>query len=174
MKKRIWILSVLVSCFSLLGYTSYAFFTAEKTAVNVITSGDVEIALLEWADLDKTIPFPQKEAIRVMPGTKVTKVVEIKNTGSHDAWIRIALKLGEAVADINTADWIQQDGYYYYDRPLRAGETSEPLFSEVSFLKEAGNGYQGQQISIEVKAYATQKENNGETVLDAKGWPLEE
>lgn len=174
MKKKIWILAVLSACFSLLGYTSYAYFTAEKTAVNVITSGDVEIELLEWADLDKTIPFPQKEAVRVMPGMKVTKVVEVKNTGGHDAWVRIYLEQGEAALDINTTDWTKQDGYYYYNRPLEAGKTTEPLFSEVSFLKETGNGYQGEQVTIGVKVYATQRANNGETVLEAGGWPLTE
>lgn len=174
MKRKIWITALLVCCFFSLGYTSYAYFVAEKTSVNVITSGNIEIALLEWADLEKTVPYPQKQAVSVMPGTTVTKVVEIKNTGDQAAWVKICVEKEKVSLDINTADWLEKDGSYYYKKPLEAGKTTEPLFKEVSFLKETGNEYQNKQAVVEVKAYAVQVSNNGKTVLEAKGWPLTE
>ena len=74
------------------GYQTLAFFTAEDTAHNVITSGGVDIDLLEWADEEKTVPFPQEGAAGVTPGSEVTKIVEVKNTGASDAYIRVKVE----------------------------------------------------------------------------------
>ena len=44
----------------------------------------------------------------------------------------------------------------------------------VTFAPEMGNEYQGSTAHIDVKADAVQVANNGETVLDALGWPQED
>ena len=43
----------------------------------------------EWADADKTQPF--EDLTGIMPGTTVTKIAEVRNTGEADAWIRVRL-----------------------------------------------------------------------------------
>ena len=71
----------------------------------------------------------------------------------------------------NDAGWTEQDGYYYYNRALRPGETTEPLFTTVTFAETMGNEYQNSTAAIDVTADAVQTANNGETALDAVGWP---
>ena len=48
----------------------------DSTPLIVITTGNVDIELNEWADEARTQPFQDKTG--VMPGTKVTKIVEVK------------------------------------------------------------------------------------------------
>ena len=99
MKRRLFAGAVIVMCLSLLGFGTLAYFTAEDTAHNVITSGDIDIELQEWADEEKTIPFPEEGISGVMPGTETTKIVEVKNTGSNPAYIRVAVEKKIALAD---------------------------------------------------------------------------
>ena len=119
-----------------------------------------------------------------MPETTVTKIVEIKNTGVSDAWVRvmvdkkIVLPTGSVTPDAslvelacNTADWTEKDGYYYYNKPLKSGECTEPLFTQVIFGKELGNEYMNATVVIKVHAQTVQCKNNGTSALDAMGWP---
>ena len=87
MKRKFLILSVLALCFSLFAAETIAYFTADSKAHNVITTGGVQIAVQEWADEERTKPF--EDVTGVMPETTVTKIVEIKNTGVSDAWVRV-------------------------------------------------------------------------------------
>lgn len=187
MKRKLFFIAVIVICLSLTAYGTLAYFTAEDTAHNVITTGDVDIELLEWADEDKTETFPKEGVSGVMPNTSVTKIVEIKNTGSGSAWVRIKVEkditlaegvglekpdLGLMVIDYDTENWIlMKDGYYHYKKPLESGQTTEPLFAEVTFDKTMGNDYQNATASVLVSAEAVQSANNGATYDQAKGWP---
>ena len=72
MKRKILAAAMIVICLSLLAYGTMAYFSSEDTAHNVITSGGVNIDLQEWADKEKTVPFPEDGVTGVMPGT-VTK-----------------------------------------------------------------------------------------------------
>ena len=54
---------------------------------------------------------------------------------------------------------------------LEPGDVTEALFTSVGFDPDMGNLYQKSTASVEVTAYAVQVANNGETVMDAKGWP---
>lgn len=152
-----------------------------REAHNVITTGGVEIAVQEWADDEKTKPFENLSG--VMPNTTVTKIAEVKNTGASDAWVRVKveknIKLqGEGTPDtglveltLNTADWTEKDGYYYYSKPLKPGEITAPIFTAVTFKPDMGNEYQNATATVDVSAQAVQTANNGDTVMDAKGWP---
>ena len=187
MKRKLFFIAVIVICLSLTAYGTLAYFTAEETAHNVITTGNVDIELLEWADEDKTKPFPEEGISGVMPNTSVTKIVEIENTGSGAAWVRIKVEkdislaqgvnlekpdLGLMVIDYDTENWaLMADGYYHYKKPLEPGQTTEPLFAEVTFDKTMGNDYQNANATVTVSAEAVQSANNGETYDQAKGWP---
>ena len=179
MKKRFLICALLVL---VLGFTvngTMAYFTGWDTAHNVITSGSVDIELVE-----KTAEGKDFEDVEgVMPGQAVSKIVYVTNTGASDAFVRIKLELkvdleGEGEVNpahiqlnLNTDDWTEKDGYYYYNGILAPGKSTEPLFTEVTFSGEMGNVYQNSVTSLDVQAYATQVANNGDSALTAQGWP---
>ena len=181
MKRKLLILSVLAICIATLAAGTLAYFTSEGKAHNVITTGGVEIAVQEWADEDKQTPFEDLEGI--MPGMTVTKIAEIKNTGASDAWIRVkvekSIKLqGDGTPDtglvelaLNTADWTEKDGYYYYTKVLKPGEVTAPIFTAVTFKPDMGNEYQNATATVDVSAQAVQTANNGTSALTASGWP---
>ena len=184
MKRKLLIVSVVAICIAILAAGSLAYFTAEGTAHNVITTGGVEIELKEWADAEKKIPFENMTG--VMPGTTVTKIVEVKNTGASDAWVRVKvkkdIKLGQEIEtdkpqedlvrlNVDTTDWTLDGDYYYYTKPLKPGETTNPILRSVEFKPAMGNVYQNAQISVDISAQAVQYANNGTTVMAAQGWP---
>ena len=181
MKRKLLILSLLVILAALTAAGTLAYYTDSARTHNVITSGKVNIALLEWADKEHNKPFKDKQG--VMPGTKVPKIVEVKNTGTGAAFVRLrvetevlsaeGVKMGpkHVSLDFNQTDWIYQDGYYYYARSLQPGETTVPLFNTVTFAAEMGNKYQNATAHVKVIAYAVQSANNGDSPQAAKGWP---
>ena len=181
MKKKLLILSLAAICLAITAIGTLAYFTSEGTAHNVITTGGVEITVQEWADEEKTKPF--EDLTGVMPNTTVTKIAEVKNTGASDAWVRVkvekAIKLtGDGIPDVsmvqldvNTTDWTEKDGYYYYTKVLKPGEVTAPIFTAVTFKPDMGNEYQNATATVDVTAQAVQTANNGATVMDAQGWP---
>lgn len=181
MKRKLLILSVLVICVATLAAGTLAYFTSEGTAHNVITTGGVDITLQEWADEGKTKPF--EDLTGIMPGMTVTKIAEIKNTGASEAWVRVKVEKnirlageGEVNPDLvelalDTANWTEKDGYYYYKKALKPGEVTAPVFSAVTFNASMGNEYQNATATVDVYAQAVQTANNGETALNAQGWP---
>lgn len=182
MKRKLLILSVLAICIATLAAGTLAYFTSEGKAHNVITTGGVEITVQEWADEEKTKPF--EDVTGIMPGMTVTKIAEIKNTGASDAWVRVKveknIKLqGEGTPDtalvelnLNLTDWtLGEDGYLYYNKALKPGEVTAPIFTAVTFKADMGNEYQNATATVDVSAQAVQTANNGDTVMDAKGWP---
>ena len=184
MKKKLLMLSVVAVCVAILAAGSLAYFTSQDTAHNVITTGGVEIRLNEWANADRTEPFKDLEGM--MPGVSVTKIAEVENTGTADAWVRvlvekkIAAKEQTEVApadnlvtlDLNEKFWTKGgDGYLYYKNTLKPGETTEPIFTTVTFDAAMGNEYQGATATVDVLAQAVQTAHNGTTVMDAQGWP---
>lgn len=181
MKRKLLILSVLVICIATLAAGTLAYFTSEGTAHNVITTGGVEIAVQEWADEGRQTPF--EDLTGIMPGMTVTKIAEIRNTGASEAWVRVKVEKnirlqGEGTPDIglveltlNTTDWTEKDGYYYYSKPLKPGEVTAPIFTAVTFKPDMGNEYQNATATVDVSAQAVQTANNGDTVMATKGWP---
>ena len=181
MKRQRLILSVLAIRIATLAAGTLPYFTSEEKAHNVITTGGVATAAQEWEDENKQTPFEDLEGI--MPGMTVTKIAEIKNTGASDAWIRVLITKNIQLAgdgtpntalvelELNIADWTEKDGYYYYKEALKPGEVTAPIFTAVTFKPEMGNEYQNATATVDVSAQAVQTANNGDTVMDAKGWP---
>lgn len=181
MKRKLLVISLVVICAAILAAGTLAYFNAEGTAHNVITTGGVKIAVQEWADAEKTQPFEDLEGI--MPGATVTKIAEVKNTGASDAWIRVSVTRsieleGEGEANpelveltLNEADWTEKDGFYYYNKALKPGEVTEPIFTAVTFKSDMGNEYQNATATVDIAAQAVQSANNGKNALEAAGWP---
>lgn len=186
MKKKVTVIALIVALLAVLSLGTAAYFTAEDTATNVITSGSVDIKLHEMAIKEPCAePVPFENGQGVMPGSVVSKIVTVENTGSGTAWVRISIEKAITLAeglegeidldlirlDLDTEHWTEHDGYYYYNAPLAAGETTEPLFTTVTFAHSMGNLYQGSEATVSVFAQATQTANNGATALEALGWP---
>ena len=115
---------------------------------------------------------------------EVTKIAEVKNTGGAEAWIRVRVTKdialqgdGEADPDMVSLDlnkefWAQgDDGYIYYTRALKPGETTAPILSSVTFEPTMGNEYQNAAATVDISAQAVQTANNGTSALTASGWP---
>ena len=179
---------VLLLCIGGLGSTA-AYYSTQAIATNVITSGNIRAEIREWADEEMTIPF--QNYTLAMPGTEATKVVTVLNTGDYDAWVRLRVAKGyelaapqtrDALAQaqaeeelihllINSNDWTEKDGWYYYNNILKPGELSAPLFTAIILDWALGNVWQGATVTIDVDMDAVQVANNGSTVLEAAGWP---
>ena len=162
MKKRIFLYAIVGICLSVAISGTLAYFTDEEVAHNIITSGGVNIEVIEktQGSNDVLVDFPQDGIKGVMPGKKVSKIVQVKNTGNNDAWIRINVEstiinpAGESlpltigdnkkVIEYSILDgWIDGgDGYYYYKTAVEPEQLSEELFKEVKFNPNMGNEYQ--------------------------------
>ena len=182
MKKKMFVLAAMVIVLAIVATGTLAYYSDYVAAHNVITFGAVDIDLVE------TMKTPEGEApwedqTGIMPGMDVSKIVRVKNNDA-ESYIRVSLDV-EAVAEdgtpldtsvigitMNTADWTEKDGYWYYNKSLPTGLTTTMLFEQVNFAgAEMGNEYQNAAIKVNVAAQAVQAENNGKTVWDARGWP---
>lgn len=190
MKKRLFAVSVMLICVSILASTTLAYFTDVGIARNVITTGGVGIQIVEQQLEDGALkPYPA-DPIPVMPGVDVSKIVSVTSV-DQPAWIRAkytitvldaqgnrvnfpAADLADAVIiQPEAGKWTQKDGWFYYADALGAGAATSPLFTEVSFSgPDMGNEYQNCRIVIDVLAQAVQYTHNSGSALTAEGWPL--
>lgn len=185
MKRRLIISALLLICLSLLGFGTIAYFSTNDTATNVVTMGNLDIKLTETAISEDGTEVPFEDVVGVMPGMTVSKIACVDNIGGQPAYVRVQLQkeillaegtqgnadLGLVGLDINVRDWTEKDGYYYYNKPLLPGEKTQPLFENVIFSSDMSNMYQNSDAKITVKVGATQVANNGDSALEAAGWP---
>lgn len=187
MKRKLFFVAMMVILLSLFAYGTLAYYTGEATAHNVITSSGVDITLKEWADEAKTKPFPKEGVSGVMPNTSVTKIVEVENTGPEPVWVRVKVTKdiildksqtaeanpGLLIIECNKTDWTLKGDYYYYNEALAPGETTTALFAEVKFDAAMGNEYKNATATVDVLAQSVQTAHNGDSALEANGWPEE-
>ena len=166
-----------------------AFFSdsAGQGKVITIAGGNVSGELIEV-----TIPEPGAQPVygptemRIRPGAAVEKSVSVENTGTLAMYLRVTVDkkivLSEANEgsdvdtslvsfNLNATYWEEREGFYYYREPLMPDQTTEPLFTTVSFAPEMGNTYTNSTITLDVKAYATQVSDNGASVFEVQHWP---
>ena len=191
MKKKIFALAVVMICTSILASVTLAYFTDSGIARNVITTGGIVSDVLEKQLEDgELIPYPS-DPIPVMPGTTISKIAMTQVAeGSVPAWVRMSVEIvikdanqqimphtqeqldAVMTIEMDNVHWTEQDGWYYYCNSIEDGEVTEPLFREVQFSgPNMGNEYQNATIEIFVVTQAVQKAHNGESALEAKGWP---
>ena len=195
-KKKVLAVLLVVLCLSILGDATAAYFTAKDTAHNVITTGSVDIEVVEKQEKDGVlVDYPVQPITGVMPGATVSKIVTVKNTGAGEAWVRVQLERSftlspdapEALPEgeeadlellqltINEAAWVKIGDWYYCRQPLAPGASTEALLREVSFAPEMGNAYQGCTANVTVTAQAVQVKNNplpaGGDHSQIPGWP---
>lgn len=168
---------------------SLAYFTDNTTSQkNRLSSGTVEINLIEMMDHENGGQVTYTDPSSIMPATSVSKIVTVKNSGTLPVYVRIKLdkvisnesELPESLrgtwkelvsCNFNTTEWTYKDGYYYYDEALISGETTAALFDKVAFAASMGNDFANKTISFSVISEATQANGNGTDVFTASGWP---
>ena len=191
MKKKLIYFAAIFICLSIITSGTYAYFTTKDTARNVITSGGIEVKVVEYKmENGERVPYTAP-AMPVMPGKTVSKIVTVECL-QRDAWLRTRYtievfdddgeKLDIPAAELEQAiiiepddtNWTEKDGWWYYHEAIAVDSPSTPLFETVTFAhKEMDNKYQGCTVAIEVTAQAVQKVNNGTTITEALGWPEE-
>lgn len=188
MKKSVLIVLIVAVCMlvALSFGVTYALIIRENTAESVITMGDLSISTEQITE-DSGTPEPASGDIAIIPGRKNSLIFKVKNEGSLDAYIRVEIDkkitLAQGVSGIadpqiinfkiNETDWEYRDGYYYYKKPLKSGEKTEPLYTSVSFDKNLPNMYQDSTAVTNTYVSATQVKNNGTDVFNATGWVSE-
>ncbi len=139
-----------------------AYLTSEDSDVNVMTLGNVKIEQIEQQKGENGALEPFKQAKGIYPGTEVSKIVSVKNTGKSDAYFRTLIAF-EYLPDSDTFGvdfsigesyrWsqgapeaiIEIDGVTYqvyeacYNGILKAGETAPASLTKVEFAKTATN-----------------------------------
>lgn len=102
----------------------------------------------------------------VQPGAYVEKRVNIKNLGEASALVRVQLirEFDKAeldpemiLLDVDTKNWVEKDGWYYYKHILKGGEeTSHPVLKGFTLSNEAGDEYKSTDGHIRVIAESIQ------------------
>ena len=111
--------------------TTYAYLYSSNTKVNTFGIGENVSQITE--------EFEQPTYEQMVPGGKVTKDVRVTNTGMPSyTRVYVAITSSEFEEtfsiDWNTEDWTKgSDGYWYYNKVVGKGETTEPLMTTVTF-----------------------------------------
>lgn len=137
--------------------STLALFTADpKSQSNTFSAGTVTLGSIAVAECD---------AKNLAPGDSHTCTVEVKYTGSLEAFIGVQVsKSGDLFAGSKPAtvelsggqDW--HKGYYLLGKYADNGKAS--VTATVRFPAEAGNGYQGAKGTVTLTFVAVQAKNN--------------
>lgn len=165
-----------------------AWFTDTETATNVVTTGKVDVAILEKGAGDSVFEVVKEGETGVtinnaVPGGTYDKDAMIKNVGVNPAWVRAKIEVyevngeNETLADLpegavtfvgTHTDWVKNtedstDEYFYYSKILTTETPSnetELLMSGVELDgKLLDNKYVGKNYKIKIFAEAVQSDN---------------
>lgn len=152
-----------------------AWFTDTETATNVVTTGNVDIAWYEDGPEDTDFKQINKEHtgvqfgkdVPVTPGATLEKQAIVKNEGKNDAFIRAKIEIDASVADVVTANTLDnnwqfaEDGWYYYVGVVADGDKTEMLIDSLKVADTADNSYTNlENVNVILKAEAIQADNN--------------
>jgi len=117
MKKKIMALALAVALIAIVVGSSLAYFTAEDKVTNTFTIGSVKIDIYENDQVTDTDTFTFGKLTPIVnvdnpseDESYMKKVVEVKNTGKNDAYIRVHVAVPAALADTYLRlDWNLSD-----------------------------------------------------------------
>lgn len=145
-----------------------AYFTDSTSVGNVITMGNVDVELTEPKYSE--IADDNNEITNVVPNQLITKDPTITVAeGSEDCYIRTKIEF-ENLDETQQADlltginidnnkwYLSEDGYYYYNTKMEAGESVE-FFDEVQIPETWGNEVTNISIGLNISAEAIQADN---------------
>ena len=164
-KYKLAVIAFVVILISLSSKATLAYYVLQGTSKNIITTGDIDISIVETLN---GVAFTGN--INVAPGSTLNRALYVQNVGGHPCWLRIKIETTKNVDDrdvismnIDSQNWIYQDGYYYYKNILASGATSAALYDQLSILEygdETEERYSGTYVSMAITAEAIQSENN--------------
>lgn len=155
-------LSILLGL-SLIFGISAAFFSATKGATGNITLGNpVDINITQGGTTVTTLTFDGT----AMPGTSYTQPIAVSlPAGTSDAVVRGKLSItnsdsaAENVTAVTNASWVLgDDGYYYYNGKLSAGQSQE-FVTSVTVPKSLTNADANKTFALSVQIEAIQFAN---------------
>lgn len=181
-KSKLLLIALAAILATVLTQPTLAYYTTIGRATNVVTSGSFDMRIHEkTADGSE---FPE-EGVYIIPGDIVSKQVSIENVCAHPFYLRIRLVSGsdnQALSpedclkvNIDTGNWTEVDGYYYFNRILQPGEITPPLFTQVEIVgSKVDQSHIGSMLTLTVQSQAVQSDNNpAEFPWLAAGWPAE-
>lgn len=126
MKKKLLLAAAAIAAGALLIVgASLAFYTDSETAVNVVTTGNVDIEMKEirptpgdnesWMVSEKKDDEGKSTGLgytNILPGATIIKEPVIKNIGTNNAYIRLKVKV--SVRDAATRKELDQTGIEFY------------------------------------------------------------
>ena len=181
-KSKLMLIALAAILVTVLTQPTLAFYTTIGKATNVVTSGAVQLQIHEKTADGSDFPA---EGVYVIPGDIVSKQVSVENVCTHPFYLRVKLVSGSTnqaltpdeclKLDIDTQNWTLRDGYYYYNRILQPGQTTETLFTQVEIVgSKVDQTHGGSTLSLTVNAYAVQSEHNpADFPWEASGWPAD-
>lgn len=134
-KRKILLLAVTVCMVAILAVGgTLAYFTDDDQATNVFTVGNIDIDLVET--------FDEEEAKLILPGEVIEKAVNVTNTGSNPAYVRVHIAV-PAILDSGAED---RPEFAAYNNTLHFNFTKASFADKLwSWLPEysEGAGYKG-------------------------------
>lgn len=195
-RKKVILVLLALACIAAAAGGSIAYFTTERTTTVSVSASSVKIR----ATLLEEINGQGREAsaqVELLPGESCSRMAAAENIGKANAWVRARVEIlfspaagaartyvlgasGSAegldtvcATGLNEADWTYKDGYWYYKHKLAPGESTAALFTGLRFDGAIDNEYERSSIELLVDMQATQTAHNGESALQAGGWPAE-
>lgn len=171
-----------------------AYFTDSEEQTNVVNMGHVDIDLTETSNSDNAVMIEDGiQFYDVMPGDIISKIPTITVAeGSQNAYVRMKMTISAPEGSEITQDDIYllegrlrseitdntgwyystEDGYYYYNAGLQAGQHVD-FFDTVTIPAEWRNNTADETFTIELQAEAIQQDNvtvetDGNLIT---GWP---
>jgi len=191
-KKKLITMLVAVSLIAVVGVgATLAYFTDTEDVSNVVTMGNVNIALTEGNARDESITSEGMEFGDVLPGQTVDKNPTISlETGSANAYVRAKVTfdyadstisgnqiaaLEDAIKDeiANNTKWYYNDvdDYFYYSDILTQGD-SAILFNQLTIPTAWDNFTANQTFHVLIDAEAIQADYLDNIIVSANGVPV--
>lgn len=187
-KLLVTIISLFVITFTTV-FTTFAWFTSSVTSnTNTITTSVIKVDFINAPPAGESgSSGTELDPIRVLPGYVVNRDVYANNKGTLPLYVRVKTEIlitldqqyahlsnlvddSIVIFNIDTQNWIEKDGYYYYSNPLLGGQSTTKIFSQIKFSDTMTNIYKGSSIKIKLIFETVQSNNNGENVFEAEGW----
>lgn len=193
MKKKVALTAAAVALVGTLAVGgTLAWFTDTETATNVVTTGHVDISVMEKDSAGESYEEKNGSGLtldgKYVPNATVDKFVTVKNNkNSSKAWIRVKIEMPESMNDDvlkgMNAKWVKNtvdsgDEYYYYNVAVDANQSTDELITGIQ-LPNWGNDMTDKGtlnketnkidngINIEVIAEAVQADNIANTCVAA-------
>lgn len=161
-----------------------AYFTDTDDATNTFTVGNVDITLTEpnWTSTGS------EDAPEVYPGEALAKDPTVTNNGANPCFVRIKVEglncLGNAgmityrtdyVTDKLGDNWVKgTDGYFYYNKVLGVGATTDALFDQIVMPTGLTNGDATTAYNVNVTAEAVQAQGAKASWSDVQSMTVDE